>query len=101
MTTLAEHCNRRSVWRHSQAVRLFDRNVIDVLLADVVMPGTSGPELARRLAERRSALKVIYMSGFTEDSIALRAVLEPGITFLPKPFTSDELGAKMREVLDR
>jgi CheY-like chemotaxis protein len=85
-----------------EAVQLFDRNPsIDVLLTDVVMPGASGPELTRQLVERRPALKVIYMSGYTEDAIVHHGVLDPGIAFLNKPFTSQTLGAKIREVLDR
>jgi CheY-like chemotaxis protein len=85
-----------------EAVRLFAENPsIDVLLTDVVMPGASGPELTRRLVEQRPGLKVIYMSGYTEDTIVQHGVLKPGIAFLHKPFTSDTLGRKIREVLDR
>lgn len=85
-----------------EAVRLFaEHSSIDVLLTDVVMPGASGPELTRRLVEQRPGLKVIYMSGYTEDAIVQHGVLKPGITFLHKPFTSDTLGRKIREVLDR
>jgi CheY-like chemotaxis protein len=85
-----------------EAIRVFAENSsIDVLLTDVVMPGASGPELTRRLVEQRPALKVIYMSGYTEDTIVQHGVLKPGIAFLHKPFTSDTLGRKIREVLDR
>jgi two-component system, cell cycle sensor histidine kinase and response regulator CckA len=84
------------------ALQLFERNSpIDVLLTDVVMPGGNGPELTRRLVERSPALKVIYMSGYTEDAIAHHGVLDPGIAFLHKPFTSETLERKIREVLDR
>ena len=84
-----------------EAVRLFESNPsIDVLLTDVVMPGISGPELSRRLVKQRPALKVIYMSGYTDDVI-LRHGVGPGIGFLSKPFTSETLGRKIREVLDR
>jgi signal transduction histidine kinase len=84
-----------------EALHLFDQHVsIDVLLTDVVMPGASGPELTRRLVERRPSLKVIYMSGYTEEAIVQHGVLQPGIAFLHKPFTSDTLGRKIREVLD-
>ena len=72
-----------------------------MLLTDVVMPGASGPELTRQLVERRPALKVIYMSGYTEEAIVQHGVLNPGIAFLHKPFTSETLGRKIREVLDR
>ena len=69
---------------------LFEENAaIDVLLTDVVMPGASGPELTRQLIERRPALKVIYMSGYTEDAIVHHGVLKPGIAFLHKPFTAE------------
>jgi two-component system cell cycle sensor histidine kinase/response regulator CckA len=78
-----------------------DNPVIDVLLTDVVMPGASGPELTRRLIERRPMLKVIYMSGYTEESIVQHGVIKPGIAFLHKPFTAETLGRKIREVLDR
>lgn len=85
-----------------EALRLFERNAsIDVLLTDVVMPDGSGPELARRLVERRPALKVIYTSGYTEEAIVQHGVINPGIVFLHKPFTSEALGRKIGEVLDR
>jgi two-component system cell cycle sensor histidine kinase/response regulator CckA len=85
-----------------EALQLFERNPsIDVLLTDVVMPGASGPELTRRLVERRPELKVIYMSGYTEEAIVQHGVLKPGIAFLHKPFTSEALGRKLRETLDR
>jgi two-component system cell cycle sensor histidine kinase/response regulator CckA len=85
-----------------EAQRLFAENAsIDVLLTDVVMPGASGPELTRRLIEQRPALRVIYMSGYTEEAIVQHGVIKPGIAFLNKPFTSEALGEKIREVLDR
>ena len=62
--------------------------------------GRSGPELTRQLVEQRPALKVIYMSGYTEDAIVQHGVLKPGIAFLHKPFTSETLGEKIRDVLD-
>jgi two-component system cell cycle sensor histidine kinase/response regulator CckA len=85
-----------------EALRVFERNAsIDVILTDVVMPGASGPELTRQLVEQRPALKVIYMSGYTEKAIVHHGVLNPGIAFLHKPFTAATLGRKIREVLDR
>ena len=84
------------------ALVLFDTGrAIDVVLTDVVMPGGSGPELVKQLTERQPGLKVIYMSGYTEESIVHHGVLKPGIAFLHKPFTSDGLGRKIREVIDR
>lgn len=86
----------------AEALELFERiPSIDVLLTDIVMPGTSGPELTRRLIERRPALKVIYMSGYSEDAIAHHGVLDTGIAFLHKPFTFETLERKIRGVLDR
>jgi CheY-like chemotaxis protein len=85
-----------------EALRLFEQNAsIDVLLTDVVMPGASGPELTRQLVERRPTLKVIYMSGYTEETIVHHGIVDPGIAFLHKPFTSETLGRKICEVLDR
>jgi PAS domain S-box-containing protein len=85
-----------------EALQMFERNPsIDVILTDVVMPGASGPELTRRLIEQRPGLKVIYMSGYTEEAIVQHGVLKPGIAFLHKPFTSEALGRKLRETLDR
>jgi two-component system cell cycle sensor histidine kinase/response regulator CckA len=85
-----------------EAVELFARHPsISVLLTDVVMPGASGPELTRQLLEEHPELKVVYMSGYTEDAIVHHGVLEAGIAFLHKPFTSDALARKIREVLDR
>jgi two-component system, cell cycle sensor histidine kinase and response regulator CckA len=85
-----------------EARRLFDAHpIIDVLLTDVVMPGDSGPELTRQLIEQRPRLRVIYMSGYTEEAIVHHGVIKPGIAFLNKPFTSEALGEKIREVLER
>ena len=85
-----------------EALELVERNPsIDVVLTDVVMPGGSGPELTRRMVERRPALKVIYMSGYTEDAIVHHGVLDTGIAFLHKPFSVETLEQKIREVLER
>jgi CheY-like chemotaxis protein len=85
-----------------EALCLFDEHPsIDLILTDVVMPGASGPELVRQLVERRPTLKIIYMSGYTDDAIVHHGVLDPGVEFLHKPFSSESLGQKIREVLDR
>ncbi|MEO8678287.1 MAG: PAS domain-containing protein [Vicinamibacterales bacterium] len=85
-----------------EALRLSEQHPsIDLILTDVVMPGASGPALIKQITGRRPGLKVIYMSGYTEDSITHHGVLKPGIAFLHKPFTSQTLGDKIREVLDR
>jgi len=85
-----------------EARKIFERGEsIDLLLTDVVMPGDSGPALMQQLVERWPALKVIFMSGYTESTIVHDGVLNPGIAFLHKPFTSEALARKVREVLDR
>jgi two-component system cell cycle sensor histidine kinase/response regulator CckA len=74
--------------------------VIDVLIADVVMPGESGPELARRLAGTRPEMKVLFMSGYTDDAILRSGRLPPNQRFLQKPFAPDVLRQKVRDLLD-
>jgi CheY-like chemotaxis protein len=72
---------------------------IHLLITDVVMPGMSGRELAQRVTSARPEIKVLFLSGYTEDAIIHQGVLEPGTTFLQKPFTLQALSRKVREVL--
>jgi DNA-binding response OmpR family regulator len=72
----------------------------DLLLTDVVMPKTSGPEIARRVSQRWPRIKVLFMSGYTTNAIVHHGVLDEGLFFLQKPFTPAALAAKVREVLD-
>jgi PAS domain S-box-containing protein len=84
-----------------EALRLFDQHPsIALILTDVVLPGLSGPGLVKQLLQRRPALKVVYMSGYTDEAIVQHGVVLPGISFVHKPFTANALGRKLREVLD-
>jgi two-component system, cell cycle sensor histidine kinase and response regulator CckA len=73
---------------------------VHLLLTDVVMAEMSGRTVAQRLHASRAGLRVIYMSGYTDDTIVRHGVLEPGLAFLQKPFTADRLLRRVREVLD-
>jgi CheY-like chemotaxis protein len=86
----------------SQALSISEQyqSSIDLLATDVVMPHMSGRELAERLLLLRPNIKILYMSGYTDDTIVHHGLADPSITFLQKPFTPTELAHKVREVLD-
>jgi two-component system cell cycle sensor histidine kinase/response regulator CckA len=81
------------------ATAIAHQGTIDLMITDVVMPGMSGRELAEKLVNTRPKTKVLYLSGYTEDTIVSEGALESGNAFLQKPFTLQNLSRKVREVL--
>ena len=73
---------------------------IDLAVVDVVMPEISGPDLVRQLTHQRPKLRVLYISGYTDEAIVHHGIPESGTAFLQKPFLPDALARKVREVLD-
>ncbi len=91
-----------SVSRGNETLRLFQESAerIDLLLTDVVMPEMSGKELAERLADLRPAMRVLFMSGYTDEAIVHHGIVDSDVQFIQKPFSPESLAKKIREVLD-
>ena len=83
------------------AIRLFKNNPgVDLLLTDVVAPGMSGPMIADQIAALDPAIKVVFMSGYDNTQVVQRYVVEKGYSLLIKPFTMEQLGDRVRQVLE-
>lgn len=83
------------------ALRLLDAHPeIALLFTDVVMPDVNGRKLAEEALRRRPDLKVLFTTGYTRNAVVHNGVLDPGVELIGKPFTIEELAAKVREVLD-
>jgi FixJ family two-component response regulator len=73
---------------------------IHLMITDVVMPGMSGQKLAERLTTITPHMKVLYMSGYTDDVVLRHGILDAGMPFINKPFAAGDLAAKIRQILD-
>jgi two-component system cell cycle sensor histidine kinase/response regulator CckA len=86
----------------SEAIALCEDDVepFELLISDVVMPSMNGPQLAAILVVSQPKLRVLYVSGYPSDAIVQRGIFQGASAFLQKPFTSEQLVAKVREVMD-
>jgi DNA-binding NtrC family response regulator len=85
----------------NEAIKVAEQHhgIIDLMVTDVVMPQLGGRELAEKLSVTRPDMRVLYMSGYTDDAIVHHGVLDGRAAFLQKPFAPDALALKVREVL--
>ncbi|HUR33764.1 MAG TPA: PAS domain S-box protein [Vicinamibacterales bacterium] len=85
---------------HALAVSDAHEGAIDLLLTDVIMPGLNGRQLAERLLALRPGLRVLYMSGYTDDAVVQEVVLNADATYIQKPFDAETLARKVRQALE-
>jgi DNA-binding response OmpR family regulator len=81
------------------AIAQAHKGPIHVILTDVILPGASGREIAKQVVATRPSLRVLYMSGYTDDAIVQHGILGPGLAFIQKPFSGEALARRIREVL--
>jgi two-component system, cell cycle sensor histidine kinase and response regulator CckA len=92
---------RRPAAGPKQIVDDSENQRIDLLVTDVIMPVMNGRELAVALRTNSPDLKVLYVSGYADDTIAQHGVLDPEVDFVQKPFSPESLALKVREILDK
>jgi len=84
-----------------EALEKLKEERVDLVISDVRMPQMGGPQLVDQLRQVRQDFKALYISGYTDNSITHRGVLEKAMNYIQKPFTVDGLARKVREVLDK
>jgi two-component system, cell cycle sensor histidine kinase and response regulator CckA len=82
------------------ALEIAKGRAFDLLITDVIMPGMNGPELHQQLIQTQNNLKVLYMSGYTGNTIAQHGILDIGVNFIQKPFVLSELNKMLNVVMD-
>jgi two-component system cell cycle sensor histidine kinase/response regulator CckA len=73
---------------------------VQLVLADVILPQMSGPDIVRGVKQHKPEIRALYISGYTDEAVLRHGMLDKGVTFLSKPFLPDVLAKKVREVLD-
>jgi two-component system cell cycle sensor histidine kinase/response regulator CckA len=103
VSTVLGECGYKIIEAHDgiEAIAIAEQfaGPIDLVLTDVVMPKMGGRELSATLAARREGIKVLYMSGYTDDAVVLHELLEARMPYLQKPFTAEVLARKVRDLL--
>lgn len=87
----------------AEAIEIIHRHSgsIDLLLTDIMMPGMNGMEVAAKVSQSNPGIPIFFMSGYADQELVNRGLLDPSTHFLQKPFSPQELGRRVREVLDR
>ncbi len=83
----------------ADALMLLEKHDVALMLTDVVMPGMNGRQLAEKAQSVRPGLKTLFMTGYTQNAIVHNGILDPGVALLTKPFSLEELGRKLREMI--